>query len=481
VLVYLSLAGLSYSMLQSVVAPALPLIAHDLGTTPSQVSWVLTGFLLAAAVLTPIVSRLGDMFGRRRVLLAVLVILGVGTAVCAAAPNLAVLVTARIVTGAAGAIIPLSIGLVRDFMPRDRVSVTVGLLSALVGIGAGVGIVMAGPVADHLGWRWLFWIPLLFVGAALAGVGYGVPDSSVRAPGRIDVLGATVLSIGLVSLLLGVNKAGSWGWTAAPTLGLTALGLVMLAGFVLVELRTEDPLLDVRILATRTVGLTNVVGLAFGFVMFSSFVLVPTLLELPESTGYGFGKSVTAAALFLLPTTLMMLVSGPVAGLLDRRYGPRFPMVLGAVSVIVAFALPALVHRDAWVLFVSGMLTGVGIGLAFAAMSNAIVESVPQTETAAAMSVNTVVRTVGGSIGTAVVASVLAAHSAGQGAPAETGFTAGFWVCTVVAVLALAAALGLPSIRRMRADAVAAGVDDLPPEPHEPHLPHLPRPHGVAG
>jgi EmrB/QacA subfamily drug resistance transporter len=465
VVLFLSLGGLSYAVLQSLVAPALPVMAQDLHTSTGNISWVLTAYLLVASVLTPILGRLGDMIGKRRVLLAVLAILAAGTLLAALAPNLAVLIAARALQGAAGAILPLSIGIVRDELPREKVGLTVGLLSAIFGVGAGLGIVLAGPIVDHLSWPWLFWFPLILIGVALLGVLFGVPESPRRTPGRLDIVGTMILSVSLVALLLAVSEGSDWGWSDTKTITLLALGAVALIVFVLVELRIREPLIDMRLMTVRGVWTSNLVGLTFGFAMFGTFLLVPTLLELPAATGYGFGKSVSDAGLFLLPTTLMMLVFGPLSGLLERRFGPKLPLTTGAVAVTAAFALPAIAHGAAWQILVSGLLTGAGIGLAFAAMSNAIIESVPATQTGEAISVNSIVRTIGGSVGSAVVAGMIASNSTPQGLPTDHAFTIGFWACAAVGVLALIAALALPSARRRRQQAATAGVDDLPAEP----------------
>ncbi|MFD3453872.1 MFS transporter [Streptomyces sp. NPDC058691] len=462
---FLSLGGLAFAVLQSLVAPALSTIGRELNASTGNVSWVITAYLLSASVLTPILGRLGDMVGKRRVLIVVLVILSAGTLLAALAPNLVVLIAARALQGAAGAILPLSIGIVRDELPRERVGVTVGLLSAIFGVGAGVGIVAAGPIVEHLSWHWLFWFPLGLVVIALLGAVFGMKESPVRTPGRLDVLGAGILSVALVSLLLAISKGQTWGWGDTKTAGLLGLGVIALIVFVTVELRVREPLVDMRLMKVRGVWATDLVALILGFAMFGTFLLVPTLLQLPAATGYGFGKSVSQAGLFLLPTVLTMVVFGPLAGALDRRHGPKVPMVIGAVCVVVAFAFPALGHGQIWQVLVSGVLTGAGIGFAFAAMSNAIIESVPAAQTGEASGVNTIARTIGSSIGTAVVAAVITSHTTAQGLPTDTAFTAGFWTCAGVGVLAVVAALALPSARRRHQQAVAAGVGDLPPEP----------------
>jgi EmrB/QacA subfamily drug resistance transporter len=457
VVLFLSLGGLSFAVLQSLVAPALPVIGHELHTSTDNIAWVLTAYLLAASVLTPILGRLGDIAGKRKILLAVLIVLAAGTLLAALAPNLPVLIVARVLQGAAGAIFPLAIGIVRDELPRERVGVTVGLLSAIFGVGGGLGIVLAGPIVDHFSWPWLFWFPLILIAIALVGVIFGVPESPVRTPGRLDLIGTTILSVSLTSLLLAISKGSDWGWGDGKTLGLIVLGAVALIAFVVAELRIKEPLINMRLIALRGVWTTNLVGLTFGFAMYGSFLLLPTLLELPAATGYGFGKSVSTAGLFLLPSTLMMMVFGPVSGVLEKRYGPKLPLIIGAVLETAAFALPAFAHHTTWQLLTSGFLSGAGLGFAFAAMSNAIIESVPASHTGEATSVNTIVRSIGGSVGSAVVAAVLTGQVTPQGVPTDHAFSAGFGVSAAVAALAVIASFLLPRRRREQI------ADDLVP------------------
>jgi MFS family permease len=278
------------------------------------------------------------------------------------------------------------------------------------------------------------------------------------------VLGAVILAVSLVSILLAISEGENWGWGSFETIGLLALGAVTLVIFVLVELRVASPLIDMRLMKLRGVWTAHVVALVFGFAMFGTFVLVPTLLQLPAATGYGFGKSVSEAGLFLLPTVVMMVVFGPLSGMLVRKFGPKLPMLFGGIFVTAAFVLPAIGHGEIWQVLLSGVLTGAGIGLALAATSNAIIESVPITQTGEAISVNTIARTIGSSIGTAVIAALITSHSTPQGLPTDDAFTIGFWACAGVAVLAILAALVAPSMRKLRANAVELGIDDLPAE-----------------
>jgi EmrB/QacA subfamily drug resistance transporter len=464
IIVYLSLGGLAFACLQSLVAPALTTIGHDLNTTTSNASWILTAYLLSASVLTPILGRLGDIAGKRKIMIVVLALLFIGTLVAALADNLAVLIVARALQGAAGAVLPLSIGIVRDELPKERVSVTIGLLSAIFGVGAGVGIVAAGPIVQNLNWHWLFWLPLILVGIALLGVIFGMPESPVRTPGRLDILGTFILAIGLVSILLAISEGSTWDWGNWKTIGLLILGAVALVAFVLVELRVKSPLIDVRLFKIRGVWTAHVVALVFGFAMFGIFLVIPVILELPTALGYGFGKTVTQAGLFLLPTVGAMIICAPIAGILIRKVGPKPPMVVGGVLLAAAFLVPALSHADLWEVLLSGILTGAGIGLALAALSNAIVESVPATQTGEAISANTISRTIGSSIGTAVIAAVISGNSFvlhGQSIPLDKAFTISFWICTAVGVAAILGAIIAPSMKKRREQAQLLGVSDI--------------------
>jgi len=461
IILFLSLGGLSFAVLQSLVAPALGTIGTDLGVSTTDASWVLTAYLLSASVLTPILGRLGDMVGKRKIIIVVLALLLVGTVLAALAPNLGVLVVARVLQGAAGAVMPLSIGIVRDELPKERVSVTIGLLSAIFGIGAGVGIVTAGPIVEALSWHWLFWLPAVLVAIALLGAIFGIPESPVRTPGRLDLVGTGILTVGLVSLLLAIGEGQKWGWGDGKTVGLLILGAVALVVFVFVELRVKEPLIDMSLFRHRGVWTAHIVALAFGFAMFGTFILVPTLLQLPTALGYGFGKSVSEAGLYLLPTVVAMIIAGVIGGILIRKIGPKIPMIIGGIAVTVAFLIPALGHAEEWQILVSGVLTGLGIGLALAATSNAIVESVPAAQTGEAISANTVIRTIGSSIGTAVIAALISSNVTAQGAPTDAAFTIGFWASAGVGVLAIIAAVAAPSLKARRREAVASGVDDF--------------------
>jgi MFS family permease len=444
----LALASLTYCLLQAMVIPALPLIRGDLHTSTAGVAWVLTAYLLSASVFTPIVGRLGDMFGKERMLVWILVILGGGTALAAVAPSIQVMIAARLLQGAGGAVFPLSFGIIRDEFPAEKVAGGMGLISAAIGVGSGIGIVIAGPIVGALGYHWLFWIPLLPTLAAAAGAFFLIPESPVKVPGKVHWVGAILLSGWLVAVLLAVCQAPAWGWGSAGVLGLFATSVGLFAAWVRAETASDKPLVDIRMMRRTAVWTTNATAFLFGFGMYSTLILVPGFVESPRSDGYGFGADLSTAGLYILPQTITLLVTGLVAGRITAKIGAKAMLAGASLLTGVGFAIFALAHTSVWEICVANAFIGVGIGAAFAAMPNLIVAAVPAEQTGIATGMNTNVRTIGGAVGSEVVASILAGSVLASGAPTENAYTLGFLVGTLGMAGAFLAALLVPSRRR---------------------------------
>ncbi len=448
-LAVLATAAMAYAISQTMVAPALPEIQHDLGVSQTQVTWVLTVYLLTASIATPIVGRLGDMFGKERMLSFTLIAFGAGLLISALSHSIELLVIGRAVQGLGGAVFPLAFGIIRDEFPREKVATAIGLISATFGIGGGAGLVLSGLIVDHLAYEWIFWLALVVVAAALVMTKLYVPESPVRAPARIDWGGAALLSGGLATVLLAVSEGNSWGWESGQTVGLLLLGGALLVAWSWYETRVEQPLVDMRMMRRRGVWTTNLTALLVGFGMFGSFILTPQFVQTPEIAGYGFGMTVTQAGLIMLPSTVVMLIAGPVSGWLGTRVGSRVPVLLGTLTASASFLWLAAFHSEVWQMVFGVALLGVGIGLSFAAMANLIVEAVKQSETGVATGMNTIMRTVGGALGGQIAASIVTAHVDAGAFPAESGYTIAFVMSAVGLLLAFAAALAIPRERRV--------------------------------
>jgi EmrB/QacA subfamily drug resistance transporter len=443
----LALGGSSYALLQSLVAPALPDIQHALHTSENSVSWILTAYLLSASVATPLIGRLGDMYGKERLLMIVLALLSVGTLVSALSSSLELMLVGRVIQGAAGGIFPLAFGIIRDEFPRERVAGAIGLMSALLGVGGGAGVVLAGPIVDNLSFHYLFWLPLIPVVLATVATHLFVPESPVRVHGRVNWNGAALMSIGLAAVLVAVSETATWHWLSWKTLGCIAAGLVLLALWVRSESRSKHPLVDMRMMRIRGVWTTNAVALLLGFGMYASFILLPQFVESPARAGYGFGASVTQAGLFLVPTTAAMLIVSSQTGRLEKLFGSKPLLLAGGILALASFVILAFARDERWEIYVAAALLGSGIGLSFAAMANLIIENVGPEQTGVATGMNTVTRTLGGGFGGAATASLLAGTVGASGYPTAHGYTAAFAVCAVALAVGVAVGLGIPQRR----------------------------------
>ncbi|MFF4716489.1 MFS transporter [Streptomyces eurythermus] len=437
-----------FSMLQSLIAPALPTVQHALHASPSTATWVMTAYLLSASVFTPILGRVGDLAGRKRTLVAVLLAVLAGCLVAALAPNIGVLIVARVVQGVGGALFPLSFGIIRDEFAPAEVSGSISNLSAVIAAGGGVGMVAAGPIVSALDYRWLFWIPVAIVAATVLIALRYIPESPERTAGKVGWTGAVLLSGWLVALLLPLSQAGQWGWGSARVLGLFAAAVVLFAVWVVTEARSRTPLIDLRVLRLPAVWTTNTAALLFGAGMYSIWSFLPGFVQTPSAAGYGFGAGVTESGLLMLPMLVAMFLSGVVSGRLEPRVGAKALLTTGAALGALACGFLTLWHDARWQIGVVAALFGLGIGLAFASMANLIVGSVPAAQTGAATGMNANIRTIGGSIGAALTSVLVTGRLQPSGLPYASGYTHGWTLLTLLCLAAAAAALLVPARRQ---------------------------------
>jgi len=437
----------SFALLQSMVNPVLPTIEAALDTDQATVTWVLTAYLLSASIFTPIIGRIGDKVGKERMLVVALGALTVGSLLAAVAPSVGVLIVARAIQGVGGGVLPLTFGIIRDEFPRDKVAGAVGTSAALLAVGGGVGLVIAGPVVNALSYHWLFWIPMVMTLIAAIAAAVYVPESPERTPGRINIGTAVLLSAWLVALLLAVSQGHSWGWSSGRVIGLFVAAAILLPTWVIAEARSSMPLIDMTMMRIPTVWTINLVALLFGMGMYSMYAFLPQFLQTPQLTGYGFGVSVTESGLLLLPQTAATFVAGVFSGRLASRYGSKAVLVVGATLTALGTLGLTLVHEQLWQIVIETTVLGLAFGLAFAAMSNLVVDAVPQTQTGVASGMNANIRTVGGALGGAVLASVVTAGARPDGFPVEAGYTHGFGLLVVTSALAALVAVFVPVVR----------------------------------
>ena len=448
ILAVLTLGVLDLGLEQSIVLPALPGIARAERVTPDTVAWLVTGYLLAAAVALPLFSRLGDLFGRRRMLVASLLAFGSGSLVCALSGSLAGLIAGRVVQGIGAAVAALAIGVIRDLLPRGQVPVAVGLLVAAAGAGYAVGLVLGGVFVDRASVAAIFWFLLGASGLLLLAVLLLVPDRGTRASGPVDWLGAALLAGGTSTLLLAISKGNDWAWGSARTLVLLVVGVALLVAFAHHELRARFPLVDVRLMASRSLAGANVAALTVGFGLFIAGVVIPQLATLPRATGYGLGLSATGAGLILLPGALAIILFGALGGRLVPVVGARALVGLGTACAAVAYVSLALRHGTAAAVAAANGLLGAGTGLSLAAIATLVVGSVAARDISGSIGVNGLLRIIGSALGAQIAAAVITAAGLFGGlVPKETGFTGAFVLGAVAAGLATLTAVVLPARR----------------------------------
>ncbi|GAA2216090.1 MFS transporter [Nonomuraea monospora] len=454
--VVLAFSGIAVSLMQTLVIPLVPELPKLLNASAADAAWAITATLLASAAATPVMGRLGDMYGKRRMLLVSLFLLIAGSVLCGLSDSLTPMIVGRALQGLASGVIPLGISIMRDELPAERLGSAIASMSASLGVGGALGLPAAALIAENFDWHVLFWTAAALGAVAFVLVLTLVPESAVRSGGRFDFVGAIGLSGALVCLLLAISKGADWGWGDALTISLFAVAVVVLLLWGWWELRTREPMVDLRTTARRQVLFTNLASIMLGFAMFAMSLVLPQLLQLPEATGYGLGQSVLAAGLVMAPSGVVMLLLAPVAARLSAAYGPKVTLMLGAIIVAAGYGLNIVLMSEVWQLVLVSCVIGAGIGFAYASMPALVMGAVPVSETAAANSLNTLMRAIGTSVSSAVAGVILAEMTTRFGPaelPSEDGFRVVLAIGAGAALLSFLLAAFLP---RRNASAVPA-------------------------
>jgi MFS family permease len=460
--------GLIAAFMQTLVTPIIPELPVFLDSTSADTSWVLTATLLAAAVSIPITGRLGDMYGKRRLLLVLLAIMTSGSIIAALSNTLLPMILGRALQGIGLGVISLGISILRDVIHPKNLGGAVALVSATLGIGGAVGLPVAALIADNMSWHYLFWLAMLLSILAFILVFFIVPVSTLRTGGSFDYVGAVGLAIGLVAILLAVSKGTEWGWGSPGILSLLIGGVVVLVLWGYFELHHASPLIDLRVAARRPVLLTNLTSISVGFAFFITSASLPTLLESPTSTAVAFGLPLLTASLCLVPLGLVMFFTSSVAARLSNAKGPRTSLLLGGIIIAVTFAAATQLTTEVWHVVLISSFVGLGVGFAYAAMPTLIMRAVPPTETAAANGLNSVMRTLGSTVSATIVGVVLSTHvaTAGDGVyiPTTGAFQLVFAIGACAAVAGVIFALFIPRRPKNYTDTSSIPIQAAPAE-----------------
>ncbi|MGC0418679.1 MFS family permease [Embleya sp. AB8] len=443
----LGACGIVAALMQTVVVPLLPDLPALTGSSASTVSWTLTATLLSGAVCTPLLGRAGDMFGKKRMLVVAMSVLSVGSVMCALTSDIGVLIVGRTLQGMATAVVPLGISILRDELPPAKVGGGVAMMSSTLGIGAAVGLPLAGLVVDHADWHAMFWGATVLALVVLTLIVLVVRESPVRNPGRFDVIGSLGLAAFLVCLLLAVSKGTAWGWTGTRTLGLLGAAALILLGWGAHQWRASTPLVDLRVTARPAVLLPNIAALFIGFSFYANSLSTAQLVQTPTESGYGLGVSVAVGGLCLLPGGVMMVVLSPVSSRLTASRGPRFCLGVGAVLLGLGYLVRIFTSHHLWTIILGATVVASGTAICYSALPMLVIRAVPAAQTAAANGINALMRTIGQAVCSAVVAAVLTSYTMSAGGhelPTLHAYMVVFVIAGAVAGCALLACLCIP-------------------------------------
>ncbi|WP_396927894.1 MFS transporter [Mycolicibacterium sp.] len=456
----LAAAGISVSLMQTLMIPLIPELPMLLHTSPDNASWAITVTLLTAAVTTPVFGRLGDMYGPKPMLMVCAATLTVGSLIAAMTSSLLPFIVGRGLQGFGIPIIPLSISVLRAAIPADRVGSAMGLISSSLGVGGALGLPLSAVVAQKADWHTLFWGASVLGIVAMLMFYFLVPNIPATSADRFDPLGFVLLTTGLVTLLLPISKGSTWGWTSSTTLSLFVVSVVVFAVFARWQFRTTAPMVDLRTTLRRPVLTTNIAAILVCFSMFALSLVAPQVLELPKGTGYGLGQSMLQAGLWMAPGGLAMMVASPLAARLAGRRGAKFTLVCGAAIIAAAYLCAVWLLGSPAAVMVVNIAISLGVGFAYSSLPALINAAVPISETAAANGINALARSLGTSISSAVIGVVLATMTvtyAGHTVPSLQGLRIALLISAGVAALAAVIALTLPA-------AVDTAADDWSPE-----------------
>lgn len=448
VVTVLALCGIVVSLQQTLLLPLLPALPELLDTTADSASWLVTATLLTGAIATPTVSRLADMYGKRRMMVLALAASAAGSLLGALSQALPWLIGARALQGVGMALIPVGIAIMRDELPRERVPLGVALMSATLAIGAGAGLPLSGLIAEHMDWHATFWLTGAVGVVLLVTVLAVLPESPVRTQGTFDIRGAVLLSAALTAILLALSKGAQWGWTSPATLGLAAAGVALLVIWAPLELRTPSPLVDLRVAARRAVLLVNVASILTGFAMFANMLVTTQLLQMPTSTGYGMGLDVLSTGLWMVPNAAAFGLMAPVSAWMTRRFSPQVTMLGGAAIMCLAYLGRVFFSDNLAQIVIGSVAVGIGTAMTYGAMPTLVMRAVPLTETASANGLNVLLRSLGTSTASAATAAIATASVitvAGQDLPSFDALTTVFWIAAAAALGA--ALIGIPMLR----------------------------------
>jgi len=401
--------------------------------------WIITIYLVVGAVAIPVFGKLGDIYGKKKMLTIAMLIYSIAVTCTGFSRDISssfyVMLGFRAVQGMGMCMFPLAFSIIRDEFPVERIAVAQGVISAMFGVGTAVGFVLGGFVIDMWGWQWTYHTVVPFAFIATAFVAFKIKESPVRMKAKVDYVGAAFLGLGLMSFLVAVTEGDDRGWTSPIILFLFAVSVVAIVLFSAQQLRAKYPLIRPSLLRNRDIALINVVAFIIGFGMFGGQSVIAIIAQ------FKFGLSPLNTGILLLPASLTSLILGPTVGMLVKRHGPKWPVVAGMAIPILGFAYLYFNHATKMDITIGITIMSGGLSFAMVGSINMLIISTPQVETAISSAMNMIIRTVGGVVGPAVAAVIIASHETTivypSGPPVTTTSDVAYQIIFLISAIAM--------------------------------------------
>jgi len=407
-LLILSSMLLVVNYVETMVIPALPTIENDFSISTTLAGWITSAYMIVAAATSPLMGKLADTYGKKKMYVIAIVFYIVAVLIAGFSPNIWVLIGARAVQGVGFSMFPIAIAIVTDLFPKEKVAFAQAILSATIGIGPALGLLIGSYVVEDLGWPYAFHTAaILSLIIFVISLKY-LPHTGHRVKEAVDYVGASLIGLGTVMLLVYITEGPTLGWDNPENLILLLLSFMLYVVFILYERRTKEPLLRLDLFMIRNFAAANIVGLISGVGMFTVFIFLVYYAQLPQP--YGLGLSIIQSGLLMSPVALGMVIFGPIFGRMMPKIGPKPLLVTGSLLTMIAYILLMTYRATPQEVLLDGFLSSLGLVAVILPLVNMVALSLPDQYRTTGMGMNTLLRTIGGAAGPVVATALMQAY-----------------------------------------------------------------------
>ncbi|AWR97890.1 MFS transporter [Acidianus sulfidivorans JP7] len=404
-LLLLSLMLLIVNYVETMVIPALPTIETDFSISAALAGWITSAYMVVAASTSPLMGKLADTYGKKKLYTIAIGFYILAVAIAGFSPNIWVLIAARAIQGIGFSMFPIAIAIITDLFPKEKVAFAQAILSAMIGIGPAIGLLLGSYIVQDLGWPYAFHTAAILSLILFALSIKYLPHTGHRRKEKVDYVGASLIGLATVLVLVYITEASTIGWTSISNLSLLILGLILYGVFYAVERKMKEPLLKLSLFKLRNFAVANITGLLSGVGMFTVFIFLVYYAQLPSP--YGLGLSIIQSGLLMSPVALGMVIFGPIMGRLMPKIGPKPLLIFGSLLSALSYILLLFYRSTEYQVLVAGFVASLGLVSVIVPLVNMVALALPDEVRTTGMGINTLLRTMGGAAGPVVATSLM--------------------------------------------------------------------------